>query len=307
MKLGFIGLGTMGRHMARHLQEAGYELVVTDIRSEAAADHVARGATLVATPAEVMAACDVVFTSLPMPKDVEEVALGPSGLIQSATSGKVFVDLSTNAPSVVKTLHAAFAEKGSEMLDSPISGGEAGAESGRLVFMVGGSQAAFEQIHPYLQAMGDRQVYVGEIGSGTIAKLVHNLAGQTMAMAFAEAFTIGVAAGVDPLILWKTIRQGAGGRMRRPFDAVRFLTGDVDKAAFRVALAHKDVTLATQLARELRVPVHMSQLANDDLGEAMLKGWGDKDMSALTELQKERAQVEIKVPLAEIEAELATD
>jgi 3-hydroxyisobutyrate dehydrogenase len=191
------------------------------------------------------------------------------------------------------------------VIDSPISGGEAGAESGKLVFMVGGNEAAFNTIRPYLSAMGDQQVYVGEIGAGTVAKLVHNLASQSMAMAFAEAFSIGVAAGVEPLILWKAIRQGAGGRSRRPYDAVRFFTGDVDKAGFRLALAHKDISLATQLARELRVPVHISQLANDDLGEAMLKGWGNKDMTALLELQKERANVTIQVPLSEIEAEIA--
>jgi 3-hydroxyisobutyrate dehydrogenase len=305
MKIGFIGLGTMGRHMARHLQEAGYELVVNDVRKEAADDHVGRGAVFAATPAEIMAECDVVFTSLPMPKDVEEVALGPAGLIQAATPGKVFVDLSTNSPTVVKSLHAIFAEKGVEVIDSPISGGEAGAESGKLVFMVGGDEAAFNKIRPYLAAMGDQQVYVGEIGDGTVAKLVHNLASQSMAMAFAEAFSIGVAAGVDPLVLWKAIRQGAGGRSRRPYDAVRFLTGDVEKAGFRLALAHKDISLATQLARELRVPVHISQLANDDLGEAMLKGWGNKDMTALLELQKERANVTIEVQLSDIEAEIA--
>jgi 3-hydroxyisobutyrate dehydrogenase len=293
--------------MARHLQEAGYELVVNDVREEAADEHLGRGATFAATPAEIMAECEVVFTSLPMPRDVEDVALGPAGLIRAATPGKIFVDLSTNAPSVMKSLHAVFAEKGVQVLDSPISGGEVGAESGRLVFMVGGDEATFETIRPYLAAMGDQQVYVGEIGAGTVAKLVHNLAGQSMAMAFAEAFSIGVAAGVEPLILWKAIRQGAGGRSRRPYDAVRFFTGDVDKAGFRLALAHKDISLATQLARELHVPVHISQLANDDLGEAMLKGWGDKDMTALLELQKERANVHIEVPLSEIQAEIAGD
>lgn len=307
MKLGFVGLGTMGRHMARHLREAGHDLVVNDIRREAADPHLAAGATWAATPAEVFAASQVVFTSLPMPADVESVALGPNGLLESAEEGKVYFDVSTNAPSMIKKLHAAFAERGVAMLDAPISGGAAGAESGRLAFFVGGDEATFDAYRDVLAAMGDQQIYVGEIGQGTVAKLVHNLAGQSMSLAFAEAFTVGVRAGVDPLMLWKAIRQGAGGRARRPYDSVRFFTGEFDEAGFRLGLALKDVTLATQLARELNVPVHLSQLTNDDLAEAVERGWGDRDMTALLLLQEERAHVQIAIPQAEIDKEREKD
>jgi 3-hydroxyisobutyrate dehydrogenase len=303
MNIGFIGLGTMGRHMARHLQEHGYDLVVNDIRKEAADPHIEAGATWAATPAEVMAQSQVVFTSLPMPSDVESVALGPNGLIESAEAGKVYFDVSTNAPSVITKLHSTFGERHVAMLDAPISGGEAGAESGRLAFFVGGDEAVFEANREVLAAMGDQQIYVGKIGQGTVAKLVHNLAGQSMALAFAEAFTIGVRAGVDPLDLWRAIRQGAGGRAKRPYDSVRFFAGDFDVPSFRLALAHKDVTLATQLARELRVPAHLSQLTNDDLSEAVERGWGNRDMTALLLLQEERAHVEIAIPQAEIDKE----
>jgi 3-hydroxyisobutyrate dehydrogenase len=307
MKVGFIGLGTMGRHMARHLREAGYEVVVNDIRAEAMEPHVAAGATAAATPAEVLAATEVVFTSLPMPADVESVALGPNGLLEAAEAGKAYFDVSTNAPSVIRRLHGIFAERGMSFLDAPISGGAAGAESGRLAFFVGGDQATFDTYREVLGAMGDQQVYVGGIGQGTVAKLVHNLAAQSMNLAFAEAFTIGVRAGVDPLDLWKAIRQGAGGRPRRPYDSVRFFAGDFDPASFRLGLALKDVTLATQLARELHVPAHLSQLTNDSLAEAYERGWGDRDMTALLLLQEERAHVEIAIPQAEIDKERQND
>jgi 3-hydroxyisobutyrate dehydrogenase len=301
MRVGFIGVGTMGRHMARHLQEAGHDLVVHDIRKEAAEPHIAAGATWAATPAEVFAATPVVFTSLPMPSDVESVALGPNGLIESAEPGKVYFDVSTNAPSMIKKLHAAFAERGVTMLDAPISGGAAGAESGRLAFFVGGDRATFDTYKGVLAAMGDQPIYVGEIGDGTVAKLVHNLAGQSMSLAFAEAFTIGVRAGVEPVALWRAIRQGAGGRPRRPYDSVRFFTHDDEPASFRLELALKDVTLATQLAREVHVPANLSQITNDDLMEACEKGWGAKDMTALLLLQAERAHVDIRMSREDID------
>lgn len=307
MKLGFIGLGTMGAPMARHLQEAGHDVTVHDVRAAAAEPHLAAGASWAASPAEVLAASEVVFTSLPMPADVEAVALGPEGLLEAAQPGKAYFDVSTNAPSVIRKLHASFAERGVAFLDAPISGGAAGAQSGRLAFFVGGDRATFDAYRDVLGAMGDQQVYVGEIGQGTVAKLVHNLAGQSMALAFAEAFTIGVRAGVDPLDLWRAIRQGAGGRARRPYDSLRFFAGSFDDAGFRLGLALKDVTLATQLARELNVPAHLSQLTNDSLAEAFERGWGDRDMSALLLLQEERAHVTIAIPQADIDRERAQD
>lgn len=302
MKVGFIGVGTMGRHMARHLQEARHELVVNDIRKEAAESHVAAGATWAATPAEVFAAAPVVFTSLPMPSDVESVALGPNGLIESAEPGKVYFDVSTNAPSMIKKLHAAFAEKGVTMMDAPISGGAAGAESGRLAFFVGGDKATFDQYRDVLGAMGDQPIYVGEIGDGTVAKLVHNLAAQSMSLAFAEAFTIGVRAGVEPVALWRAIRQGAAGRPRRPFDSLRFFAHDDEPASFRLELALKDVTLATQLAREVHVPAPLSQLTNDHLTETNERGWGTHDMTASLLHQAERAHVDIRISQADLDA-----
>ena len=300
MKVGFIGVGTMGGPMARHLQEAGHDLVVHDVRKEAAESHIAAGATWAATPAEVFAAVPVVFTSLPMPADVEGVALGPNGLIESAEPGKTYFDVSTNAPSMIKKLHAAFAEKGVKMLDAPISGGKAGAESGRLAFMVGGDENTFNEYKEVLRAMGDQPIYVGPIGDGTVAKLVHNLAGQSMALAFAEAFTIGVRAGVDPVALWAAIRQGAGGRPRRPLDSLRFFQHEDEPANFRLELALKDVALACQLARDVHVPAGISQHTNDQLMAAYERGWGAHDMTALLLHQEAQAGVDFRMTKEDI-------
>jgi 3-hydroxyisobutyrate dehydrogenase-like beta-hydroxyacid dehydrogenase len=305
MDVGFIGLGTMGRHMAAHLQGAGHRLAVHDIRREAAAPHLAAGATWAKTPAEVAARSEIVFLSLPGPAEVESVATGDDGLMSAMRRGSALFDLSTNSPSVVRRLHDVLAEHGIQMLDAPVSGGPRGAESGRLAIWVGGNEAVFEQYLPVLQAIGDQPYYVGPIGSGAIAKLVHNCAGYTIQAALAEVFTLGVKAGLDPLPLFRAVRQGASGR-RRTFDGLidQFLPGQFDTPSFALRLAHKDMTLATALGREHQVPMPLANLAMDELTEAMNRGWAERDSRVAMLLQEERAGVEISVPEDEIRAAL---
>ncbi|MGH7567762.1 MAG: NAD(P)-dependent oxidoreductase, partial [Gemmatimonadales bacterium] len=190
MKIGFIGLGTMGRHMAANLMKAGHELVVHDLRREMAEPHLKAGARWADTARAVAEASEVVFTSLPEPKDVEAVALDEKqGLLSGLAAGKVFFDLSTNSPTVVRRLHAVFTARGVHMLDAPVSGGPRGAESRRLALWVGGDEAIFTQYKPVLDAIGDQPYYVGPIGAGSIAKLVHNCAGYMIQTALAEVFT----------------------------------------------------------------------------------------------------------------------
>ena len=177
MQIGFIGLGTMGARMAGNLQKAGYRLVVHDLRKEAAAPHLAAGAAWADTPRAVAALSDVIFTSLPEPSDVEKVALAPDGLIAGVKRDAAWFDLSTNAPSLVKKLNAAFAEKGAHMLDAPVSGGPQGAASRKLAIWVGGDERVFNAHKGVLDAIGDQARYIGEIGTATIAKLVHNMSG----------------------------------------------------------------------------------------------------------------------------------
>jgi len=238
----------------------------------------------------------VIFSSLPEPADVEAVALGPDGLVAGIKPGAAYFDLSTNAPSVVKKLHTAFADKGAHMLDAPVSGGPAGAASRKMAIWVGGDRDSFNRYKSVLDAMGDRAAYIGPIGSATVAKLVHNMSGYAIVCALAETFTMGVKAGVEPLALWQAVRQGAAGR-RFTFDALidQFLPGTYDPPAFSLKLAHKDVALANALGRELGLPMRLCNLTLAEMSEAMARGWGGRDSRVVMVLEQERGGVEIAV------------
>jgi 3-hydroxyisobutyrate dehydrogenase-like beta-hydroxyacid dehydrogenase len=304
--VGFVGLGTMGGRMAANLQKAGYKLVVHDLSRQAASHHLAAGAVWAESPRALASAADVIFSSLPEPADVEAVALGADGLVAGVKPGAAYFDLSTNSPSCVKKLHAAFAEKGAHMLDAPVSGGPAGAASRKLAIWVGGDEDVFKAHKAVLDAIGDKAAYIGPIGSATVAKLVHNMSGYARVCALAETFTMGVKAGVEPLALWQAVRQGAAGR-RFTFDALidQFLPGTYDPPAFALKLAHKDVSLANALGRELGVPMRMCNLALAEMTEALARGWGSRDSRSVMLLQQERAGVEIAVDPERLRAALA--
>jgi 3-hydroxyisobutyrate dehydrogenase-like beta-hydroxyacid dehydrogenase len=298
MNVGFFGLGTIGRHMASNLQKGGHKLVVYDVRREAAEPHIKAGATWAASPRAVAEAVDIVFTSLPGPVEVEAVALDEKGgLIAGLTAGKVYFDLSTNSPTLVRRIHDVFKSRGIHMLDAPVSGGPKGAETRKLALWIGGDEDVYKRCKPVLDAVGDQPYYVGPIGAGSVAKLVHNCAGYVVQTALAEVFTMGVKAGVDPLTLWKAVRQGAGGR-RRTFDGLadQFLSGKFDPPAFALRLAHKDVTLAVALGREHKVPMKLANITLEEMTEALNRGWAERDSRVAMLLQEERAGVEIKVP-----------
>jgi 3-hydroxyisobutyrate dehydrogenase-like beta-hydroxyacid dehydrogenase len=294
--VGFIGLGTMGSRMAANLQKAGYKLIVHDLHRQAASHHLSAGATWADSPRVLAMGADVIFSSLPEPADVEAVALGPDGLLAGIKPGAAYFDLSTNAPAVVKKLSAAFAEKGAHMLDAPVSGGPAGAASGKLAIWVGGDENTFNRHKAVLDAMGDKAAYIGPIGSATVAKLVHNMSGYALVCALAETFSLGVKAGVEPLALWQAVRQGAVGR-RFTFDALidQFLPGTYDPPAFALKLAHKDVALANALGRELGVPMRLCNLTLAEMTEALARGWGNRDSRVVMLLEQERAGVAIAV------------
>jgi 3-hydroxyisobutyrate dehydrogenase-like beta-hydroxyacid dehydrogenase len=292
MKIGFVGLGLMGRGMAANLQKAGHDLVVNDLSREASGPFVERGATWAKSPRAVAEATDLIFTSLPTPADVEKVGFGENGLAHSLRRGTVWFDLSTNAVDVVRLLHARAAELGVSFLDAPVSGGPGGAASGKLAIWVGGDREAFDRHEPILNAMADRLLYIGEIGAGSIAKLVHNMASAAINAITAEVLTLGVKAGLDPLPLWEAIRTGAVGRMRS-FDQVglRFLQGRLDPPSFALRLLQKDIALALQLGREVSVPMRLCELVGLEITEAMNRGWGGRDSQSFLLLQQERAGV----------------
>jgi 3-hydroxyisobutyrate dehydrogenase-like beta-hydroxyacid dehydrogenase len=295
-KVGFIGLGTMGAHMASSVQQGGYGLVVHDLNRAAAAKHLSAGAKWAASPRSLADQTEVIFSSLPEPGDVEAVALGPDGILAGIKPGTAYFDLSTNAPSVVKKIEAAFANKGAHMLDAPVSGGPLGAQTRKLAIWVGGEEPQFRKHKPVLDAIGDQARYIGPIGTATIAKLVHNMSGYAIVCALAETFSLGVKAGVEPLALWEAVRQGAAGR-RFTFDALsdQFLPGKYDPPAFALKLAHKDVSLANALGRELGLPMRMCNLALAEMTEALGRGWGGRDSRSVMLLQQERAGINIAV------------
>lgn len=302
MKIGFIGLGLMGSGMAANIGKAGFPLFLHDMRKEAAAGLMAQGATWVDSPAALAAGCDVVFTSLPKPADVMAVLDGDTGLGAGFRSGSAWFDLSTNALDVVRSIHSRLAQRGVAFFDAPVSGGPAGAANGKLAIWIGGDHAAYERYLPVIEAMADRARLVGDIGAGTISKLVHNTMANTINTAVAEMMTVGVKAGMKPLELYEAVRSGAMGRMRA-FDNVhaRWLADNLDPPTFALELLHKDVNLGIELARSVNAPVPLASLARDELTEAMNRGWGGRDAQASLVLKQEKAGIrQISAPIAEI-------
>jgi len=295
----------MGASIALNAIKGGFALTVHDLRRDAAQAHLKAGATWADTVEEAGREADVVLTSLPGPKEVKAVA---EGLLKVMRPGSVWFDLSTNSPTVIRELHARFAQRKVSLLDAPVSGGPAGAKSGKMALWVGGDKAEFERCRKVLDAVGDQVIHIGPIGAGSVAKLVHNCAGYAMQLALAELFTMGVKAGVDPLPLWAAIRQGSLGR-KRSFDRMgdQFLQGKFDPPAFALELAHKDVTLATELAREIGVPMRLANLTYAEMTEALNRGWNRRDSRSFLILQQERAGLDIQVPVEQIEAVLKRD
>lgn len=294
--VGFIGLGTMGSSIAANLAQGGHELIVHDLDQTRAEALVAQGAVWAEGPAGVAAGADIVFTSLPGPAEVEAVALGAGGLIESGAEGLAYFDLSTNSPTVMRRIHQVGQSRGVDVFDAPVSGGPDGAASGRLAVWVGGDAAAFERWKPIISSFADAPHHVGPIGAGSVAKLVHNCSGYIVQTALAETFTMGVKAGVDPEGLWEAVRQGALGR-RQTFDSLarNYLPGRFDPPDFALGLARKDVMLACEVGREFDVPMRLANLVLQEMTEAMNRGWEGRDSRSAMLLQEERAGVTVRV------------
>jgi len=296
MRIGFIGLGNMGGPMALNLIKAGHALIVHDVRPAAAKPHLERGAKWAESPKAAARESELILTSLPGPTEVEAVALGTDGILAGAIPGTVYADLSTGSPTVMRKIHAAFKAKGVHVLDAPVSGGVWGAQRGTLQVMVGGEESIYREVKAVLQAVGDKVGYMGPIGAGTIAKLVHNMISIATRALVAEGFTLGVKAGVTPEALLEAIRGasfGQGLMLSQMLPNVIF-KGDFDTVRFALKLARKDVGLATALAREYDVPMPMAAVAEQIMIEALARGWGDKDSTAPWLLQEEAAGVRVR-------------
>jgi len=283
--------------MVRNLARAGHGVSAFDVQPEAirrvSETPGVRGA---ASVADAVSDNDVIFTSLPAPKDVEDVVLGPDGVRDSAKRSAIFVDLSTNAPSVVRRLALELATSGIRMLDAPVSGGVEGAEAGTLSIMVGGDVDAFEAVKPVLSAMGTRLFHCGDIGSGSVVKLCNNIAGQALALITAEVLTLGVRAGVDLKTLAEVIGNSTGTntRLTRTFPR-RVFPRKFENPGFSAFLSAKDTRLALDLAHELNVPMQVGEAVGADMDEVMRRGWGALDFDVVARLQEERAGVVLQL------------
>jgi 3-hydroxyisobutyrate dehydrogenase len=296
MRIAFIGLGIMGGPMASNILKAEHDLVVHDVRRAAADALLERGGRWADSPAEAAREAELILTSLPGPKEVEVVALGERGIGQSAPAGSIYADLSTSSPTLIRRIHAVLGERGVAVLDAPVSGGPLGAQQGTLQIMVGGDEAAFDRARPALAAIGDKITYIGASGAGCVAKLVHNMISYGALLAVAEGFTLGVKAGVKPEKLLEAVSGGAYGRGNLLGHRVPnlIMKGAFDRPDFALALARKDIGLATALAREFDVPMAVASLAEQEMIAALVRGWAKKDSSAIFKLQEERAGVEVR-------------
>jgi 3-hydroxyisobutyrate dehydrogenase len=244
----------------------------------------------------VAAAREIIFTSLPGPKEVEAVALGEAGVLQGAEPGSVYIDLSTSSPTLIRHIQQVYQERKVHVLDAPVSGGPIGAQQATLAVMVGGDPAVYQRVKPVLDAIGNKVSYVGAIGSGAIAKIVHNMIGICQQMILAEGLTLGVKAGVEPEALRKAIADGAVGQglMLNYMVPNVVFKGDFDTVRFALRLSRKDIGLATELGREINVPLKIANLVEQDQVEALARGWADRDSSVPFLLQEERAGVKVR-------------
>jgi 3-hydroxyisobutyrate dehydrogenase len=297
MPLGFIGVGSIGRPMAGQLLRAGYQLTVYDVRREHADPLLAAGAGWGESPAAVAADCEVVVTCLPGPEEMEQVTLGPLGIVHGMRPGTLYIDHTTNSPLLVRRVHAALQARGVEMLDAPVSGGTEGAQIRDLLVMVGGDTAVFERARPILRALAERVRHVGPIGCGSVCKILHNCASFTLDLIMAECWTVGVKAGVAPETIVDVFQNAALGNMmslkvRLP---ATYLRGNFNPR-FALRLARKDLGLALELARACETPMRLGALCEGEMIEAMGRGWADRDASIFLTLQEERAGVQVRVP-----------
>ena len=281
MKVGFIGVGNMGGPMCRNIiKRSNHQVTVFDLNASALKACTDIGGTAGKSVAETTKGADIVLTSLPMPKDVEAVALGDNGVLANIGKGQTYIDLSTNAPSMVKKIGAAFAAKGIPMLDAPVSGGTTGAEAATIAIMVGGDKKVFDDALPVLQSFSANVIHMGELGTGTAAKLVNNMLAFCNAAAAAEGLMLGVTAGLDPKKLIQVIANSSGNSATFKPLSDKALSGDFT-ATFALDLAYKDLHLALELGDELGVPLQMGASTHNLQRLARGMGLGKSDSSSI--------------------------
>lgn len=297
MRIGFIGLGNMGEPMAGFVLGARYSLVVHDVRRQAAAALLARGAVWANSASDVAAQCDVICICVPGPAEMKTVMLGPSGVLEGVQRGAVVVDHTTNAPGVVREVGAALRARDAHLLDAPLDGGREGALEGQLTVFVGGDETVLQRVKPVLDTFARSVVWVGDVGAGSVTKIVHNALAMSIDLLLAECLTLGAKSGVALPRLVDAFRAGCIVSQNMTFTKrmpATLFRGDF-AARFALALAHKDFRLAADLARQHGVPTRLLDLCEAELLEAMNRGWGGEDRTRASTLQEERAGVTLRM------------
>jgi 3-hydroxyisobutyrate dehydrogenase len=296
MRVGFIGLGNMGAPLAGFVLGAGFPLVVHDLRKEAATPVLERGAVWAETPRDVAAQCDVICVCVPGPPEMRAVMLGSAGALEALKPGAVVIDHTTNAPAVVREVGAAVSARAAHLLDAPLDGGREGALEGQVTLFVGGDEAVLRRVKPVLDTFSRSVVWVGDLGAGSVTKLVHNALAMSIDLLVAECLTLGAKAGVAVPRLVAAFGEGCIVSQNMTFTKrmpATLFRGDF-AARFALALAYKDFRLTTALAAEHRVPIRLLDLCEAELLEAMNRGWGAEDRIKASTLQEERAGVTLR-------------
>ncbi len=292
MKIGFIGLGIMGRPMSKNLLKAGYELVVIDRNPTVTEEYIDLGATIVKTPREVVEASDAVITMLPNSPDVKEVVLGEDGVFEAASEGKVLIDMSSIAPLVSRELASKLMEKGMEMLDAPVSGGEPKAIEGTLAVMVGGKKEVFDRYYDVMKSMAGSVVYVGEIGAGNIAKLANQTIVAINIAAVSEALVLAQKSGVNPELVYQAIRGGLAGSTVLDAKAPLMMDRKFDPG-FRINLHMKDLNNVLDTSHEVGVPLPLTSSVLEMMQALKVDGYDVEDHSSLVKYYEKLANVEV--------------
>ena len=293
MKIGFIGLGIMGKPMSKNLIKAGYELVVSDRNSAVVEELVALGAEVAASSKEVAVKSDIVITMLPNSPQVKEVALGENGLIEAEKPGLIVIDMSSIAPLVSREVCDKLAEKGIFMIDAPVSGGEPKAIDGSLSVMVGGNREIFDQCYEVLKVMAGSVVHVGEIGAGNIAKLANQIIVAINIAAMSEALVLATKAGVEPDLVFQAIRGGLAGSTVLEAKAPLVMDRKFDPG-FRINLHIKDLANVLETSHEVGVPLPLTSAVMEMMQALKVDGHEFEDHSSLVKYYEKLANVEVR-------------
>jgi len=291
-KLGFIGIGIMGKPMVKNLIDANYPLIVYDIRKDALEEIISYGAKSASSCKEVASQCDIIITMLPNSPDVKKVVLGKEGVIKGVKKGQILIDMSSIAPLVSQEIAKELYEKGVEMLDAPVSGGQEKAKAGSLAIMVGGKEEVFKRCKDILEVMG-KPTLVGDIGAGQTTKLVNQVIVAINIAAVAEALIMGKKAGVDPKNIFNAIKGGLAGSQCLIDKAPRMFTGNYEPG-FRMKLHVKDLTNALETSRELHNAMPLSAQVMEMMQTLMADGHSEIDHGGLALFYEKMNEISLK-------------